>query len=104
MQQQNVVNLRSGPTAFATNRIIEGSPSYSFRIIFSEAMLQKIEKCTISEAQRVTGSANWSLTLHELDKFIGLIVTRCVLGKIGFPCSIACGIHLGGAYVQSDSF
>ena len=57
LQQQNVVNVRPGPTTFATNRVIEGSPS-SFRIIFSEAMLRNIQKCTISEAQRVTGDLN----------------------------------------------
>jgi len=86
LQQQNVVNVMPGPTAFATNCVIEGSPS-SFRIIFSEAMLRNIQKCTISEAQRVTGDVNWKMTLRELDKFIGLIITRGVLGQRGLPCS-----------------
>ena len=58
LQQQNVVNVRPGPTAIATNRVIEGSPSSSFRIIFSVAMLRNVQKCTISEAQRVTGDVN----------------------------------------------
>jgi len=44
LQQQNVVNVRPVPTAIATNRVIEGSPSSFFRIIFSEAMLQNIQK------------------------------------------------------------
>jgi len=30
---------------------------------------------------------NWNVTLHELDKFIGLIITERVLGKRGLPCS-----------------
>jgi len=67
LQQQIVVNVRPGPTAFATNHVIEGSPSSSFRIIFSEAILRNIQKCTISEAQRVTGDVTWNVTLHELD-------------------------------------
>ena len=52
LQQQNVVNVRPGPTAFATNRVIEDRQS-SLRIILSEAMLQNIQKCTISETQLV---------------------------------------------------
>ena len=80
-QQQNVVNVRPGSTAFATNRVIEDRQSSSFRIILSEAMLQNIQKCTIYETQRVTGDVNWNVTLHELDKFIGLIITRCVRAK-----------------------
>ena len=53
LQQQNVVNVRPGPTAFATNRVIEDRQSSSLRIILSEAMLQNIQKCTISETQLV---------------------------------------------------
>jgi len=87
LQQQNVVNVRPGPTAFATNRVIEGSPSSSFRITFSDEMLRNIQKCAISEAQRVTGDVNWNVTLHELDRFVGLIITRGVLWQRGLPCS-----------------
>jgi len=68
LQQQNVVNVRPAPTEFATNRVIEGSPSSSFRIIFSEAMFRNIQKC-VSEAQRVTRDINWNVTPHELAKF-----------------------------------
>ena len=85
LQQQNVVNIRPGPTAFATTRVVEGRPS-SFRIMFSEAMLWNIQKCTISEAQRVTGNASWMVTLEELNKFIGFIITRVVLRQRGLPC------------------
>ena len=81
LQQQNVVNIGPGPIAFA----IEGRPSSSFPIIFSEAMLQNIQQFTISEAQRVTGNIKWKVTLQELDKFIGLIIARGVLGQRGLP-------------------
>ena len=63
---------------FGTNRVIKARPSSSLQIIFSEAMLQNIQKCTISEAQRITGNINWNVTLQELDKFIGLIITKGV--------------------------
>jgi len=29
-------------------------------------MLRNTQKCTISEAQRVTGNINWNVALHEL--------------------------------------
>ena len=32
MQQQNVVNIRPGPTAFATTRVVEGRPSSELRL------------------------------------------------------------------------
>ena len=86
LQQQSIVNIRPGPTAFETNHIIKGRPS-SFQIIFSETMLQNIQKCTISEAQCVTGNIKWNVTLQELPKFISLIITRDVLGQRGMPCS-----------------
>jgi len=50
-------------------------------------MLQNIQKCTIYETQCVTGDVNWNVTLHELDKFIGLIITWDVLGQRDLPCS-----------------
>jgi len=53
LQQQNVVNVRPGPTAFATNRVIEGSPS-SFRIIFSEAMIRNILFLKLSVSQGIS--------------------------------------------------
>ena len=85
LQQQNIVNIRPGPTACATSCVIKGRPS--FRIIFSEAMLQSIQKCSITEAQHVTGNIKWNVTLTKLDKFISLIITRGVLGQRGLPCS-----------------
>ena len=44
LQQQNVVNIRPEPTAFAITRVVEGKPFSSFRIMFSEAMLRIIQK------------------------------------------------------------
>ena len=99
LQQKNVVNIRSGPTAFAATRVVKRRPSSYFRIMFSEVMLRNIQKCTISEAQRVPGNANWMVTLEELDKFIGLIITRGVFGQR--VCHVlTCGIRLGMSNVQ----
>ena len=53
LQQQNVVNVMPGPTAFATNCVIEGSPS-SFRVIFSEAMIRNILFLKLSVSQGIS--------------------------------------------------
>ena len=80
LQQQNIMRVRPGPTAYASSRIIFDSPPSSFRILFNEAMLRNIQKCTNAEAQRVTGDPNWGISLDELEKFLGLIIVRGVIG------------------------
>ena len=48
-------------------------------------MLRNIRKCTVAEAHRVFGRMNWDMTLDELDKFIGLVIARAILGQRGLP-------------------
>ena len=43
-------------------------------------MLKNIQKCTIAEAQRVTGDPNWKISLDELEKFLGLNIARGIIG------------------------
>ena len=73
------MRIRPGPTAYAFSRIISDSPFSSFRILFNEPMLRNIQKCTIAEAQRVTGDPNWRISLDELEKFLRLIIARGVI-------------------------
>ena len=56
LQQHNIVRSNAGPTSYFTSSIIRGSPISSFRILFNEPMLRNIQKCTTSEAHRVTGN------------------------------------------------
>ena len=51
-------------------------------------MLRNIEICAPEEALRVTENVNWNVILHELDKFIGLIITRGVSGQRGLPLGL----------------
>jgi len=37
-------------------------------------MPRNIQKCTIVEAHRVSGDHHWKMSLHELEKFFGLII------------------------------
>ena len=55
LQQQNSANIGLGLTGFATYHVTKGRPSF-FQIIFSEIMLENIQKYSISEAQHVTGN------------------------------------------------
>ena len=85
LQQQNIMRVRPGPTAYASSRIISDSSLSSFWILFNEAMLINIQKCTNAEAQRVTGDPNWGISLDELEKFLGLIIARGVIGGRTLP-------------------
>ena len=58
LQQQNILSFKPGSTAFATSRITENSPLSSFRVLFDEAMLRNIKKCTVAKAHRVSGRMN----------------------------------------------
>ena len=84
-QQQNIIHFRSGPTSYAAHRIPHNSVVSSFIILFNEPMLRHIRKCIITESQRVTGNDKWSVSLDELDKFIGLVVARGVIGSRTLP-------------------
>ena len=79
------MRIRPGPTAYASSRIISDSPLSSFRVLFNEPMLRNIQKCTIAEAQRVTGDPKWRISVDELEKFLGLIIAQEVIGGQTLP-------------------
>ena len=48
-------------------------------------MLRNIRKCIVVETLCISDKINWNVTLDELDKFIGLIIAREILGQRGWP-------------------
>ena len=64
---------------------MESSPLSFFCVSFDEAMLRNIRKCTIAEANCISDKINSDLTLDELDKFIGLVIARGILGQRDLP-------------------
>ena len=80
LQQQNIINFRSGPILYAAYRIQQNSAVSSFRIRFNESMLRHIRKCTITEAQRVKGIDQWSVSFNKMDKVIDLVIAQGVIG------------------------
>ena len=85
LQSHNILRCRPGSTSYATRHVFSGSPVSSFRILFDEAMLRGIQKCTVVEGHAQTGEPTWNVTLQELDKFVGLVIARGVIGGSNFP-------------------
>ena len=87
LQQQSIINFRSGPTSYVAHRIQQNSIISSFRIfiLYYASMLRHIRKCTITEDQRAIGNDKGSVSLDELEKFIGLVVARGVTGNHTLP-------------------
>ena len=48
-------------------------------------MLRNIQKYTAAGAQRVAGDPNWGISLDELEKFLGLVIGRGVIGGQTLP-------------------
>ena len=46
-------------------------------------MPRNMRKCTVAEAHCISGRTNWDMTLDELDKFIGQVIARGILGQRG---------------------
>lgn len=86
-QFQNVKSFNPGPTSYCSTRIKDENHLSAFRVFFSESMMKNILKCTIAEAQKVNKNKQFVITLDELDKFIGLIITRGVIGGRNLPIS-----------------
>ena len=59
LQQQNILTVKPGPTYFATSRIIDQSPASAFQILFHEAILRNIQKCT----QMLRGNVRWEIKI-----------------------------------------
>ena len=85
MQKQNVVKIRPGPTAYSVSQVNLNDPLSSLRIFINESMLRNIRTCTEAEAQRVTKNPNWTISLDDLEKFIGLIIARGAIGGRNLP-------------------
>ena len=85
LQFHNTLCFQPGPTSYSTSCVDTDSPVSSFRILVYEPMLRNIKKCTVEEGRRRTRDQTWDVSLHELDKFIGLLVARDVIGGQNFP-------------------
>jgi hypothetical protein len=83
----NVFRQTAGLSAKAKRTIQHDELALSaFSLLVTEQMLRRIQKCTIAEAMRRTNN-EWTLTLKELDAFIGILYARGLLGAKNLPVS-----------------
>lgn len=81
----NVFRQTPGPTNFARRNVTPNSPLSAFSLFINEPMLRSIQKNTEAEARRRLGNESWTLSLGELDIFIGLIIARGFLAARNLP-------------------
>ena len=96
LQSHNILRFQLGSTSYSTSRVDTESSVSSFQIIFDEPMMRNIKKCTVEEGRRQTGDQNWTVSLHKLDKSIGLMFARGVIGGRNFPLKSFWGKSWGG--------
>ena len=70
---ENIFRQKPGPTSYSVQGICPDDPLSAFRLFIDEPMLRKVRKYTIGHAQRFEDE-NFSLSLSELEIFIGLII------------------------------
>ena len=85
LQYHNILRFQLGPTSYFTSRVDTDRLVSWFRILFGKPMLRNIKKSTVEEGRRRTGDHTWDVSLHELDKFIELVVARGVIEGRNFP-------------------
>lgn len=74
--QQNVLKDVPGPSPYAKRHVTDGIATSSWRLLIDDGMLKHIKKCTELEAKRVLQPKNWSVSLTELDAFLGILYLR----------------------------
>ena len=86
--QQNVLRENPGASPYAKRFIISGVVSSAWRLIIDDRMLKHIQKCTVAEAHRVLEHDDWSLSLWELDAFLGVMYIRGALESKGMELDL----------------
>lgn len=78
LPQHHIRRKESGLTSYA-QRQLDDQPYSAFKLFFNESMLKHVRKCTEIEARRQTESSDWSISLDELEVFLGICYARGVL-------------------------
>lgn len=78
---QNVFRAKPGPTNYCRN--VE-EPIDSLRLFFDDGVLRFIRDCTVEYAH-LSGNESFTLSLDELDAFIGLLYLRGAMSNSHFP-------------------
>ena len=99
-------NPRSSTTAHRQIQSKE-SPADSLRLFIDRQMLLSIQRYTIAEAKR-KNARNWTLSLEELEAYLGLLLARGLIGAKNIPLddlwSDKWGFHIFGKTMPHHRF
>ena len=98
--KENIIKKTPGPTSYSTRRVVHDSPMSAFKILFDEVMLRHVQYCTTTEARR-SGNQNWNITLDELEKFLGLLIARGLIGGRNLPIKSFWCKNWGNAFFKN---
>ena len=83
--QQNILRECPGATSYSRRNGRINSPASALRLITDKFILEDIRSCTVIEAHLQTRCEDFTLTVKELEAFIGIIYARGVTGKNDMP-------------------
>lgn len=66
---------------YYSRSVVAGSVVSAFRVFVDETIMKHNQNSTVKEASRQQESDTWTLSLTQLDAFIGLLYARGILGK-----------------------
>ena len=83
--QQNILRKTSGPTPYTKRNVFAGSPASAWRLLIFDFILNRIAKCTITEAHRQLQDETFAPTNEKLEAFIAVMYARRATGKSALP-------------------
>lgn len=80
LSSQNILRETSGATSYAKRNVDNESVLSAWLLFIDKTILDHIIKCTETEARRVLGNDDWSLSREELLAYISILYARGVSG------------------------
>ena len=91
LSSDNILKKCPGPSSYLRRNILAGSPASVWPLFIGKFILERIPKCTITEAHRQTGNKEFCLANNEL---LACISVKCT--QVQMTCYIMlCGLKTG---------
>ena len=98
--QQIILRECTEATSYARRNVSISSPSSAWRLIIDKFILEHIRSCTVTEAHFQTRCKDFTLTVEELEAFIGIMYAREVTGKNDMPLTDLCSKNWSVAFCK----
>ena len=92
---------QAGPSPYAKRYIVGGATASSWRLLIDNYILKHIRKCTETEARRVLENNDWSLSLDELEAFLGILYVRGATESKGMEVDVMWSKNYGYPFVKN---